>query len=181
MTTHRKPYDTDINDAEWAFVAPYLISCTSTPASNVTTSVRSSTPSAGCFEAIVHDLRKMLRLVEGREANPTAAIIDSRTVQSTCESGPRAGYDGYKRCKGEKGTFYFYLDGPPFSPSLHPCHAPFAAMRHCVARGRPYGSDAWASRTAEVLGLESSLRPRGRPRNVESPPTLQNVRTYVQI
>ena len=24
MTTHRKPYDTEINDAEWAFVAPYL-------------------------------------------------------------------------------------------------------------------------------------------------------------
>ena len=45
-----------------------------------------------------------------------------------------------------------------------------AAMRHCVARGRPYGSDAWTSRTAEVLGLESSIRPRGRPRKAELPP-----------
>ena len=26
MTTPRKPYDTDIGDAEWAFVAPYLTS-----------------------------------------------------------------------------------------------------------------------------------------------------------
>src|SRR3954466_13514147 len=57
---------------------------------------------AGCFEAIVHDLRKMLPLVEGRDADPTAAIIDSRTVQSSCESGPRAGYDGYKRRNGSK-------------------------------------------------------------------------------
>jgi transposase len=57
---------------------------------------------AGCFEAIVHDLRAMLRLVEGRDAEPTAAIIDSRTIQSTPESGPRAGYDGYKRRNGSK-------------------------------------------------------------------------------
>ena len=51
---------------------------------------------------MVHDLRKILRLVEGRDSNPTAAIIDSRTVQATCESGPRSGYDGYKRRKGSK-------------------------------------------------------------------------------
>ena len=57
---------------------------------------------AGCFEAIVHDLRRMLRLVDGRDAEPTAAIIDSRTVQSTCESGPRSGYDGSKRRNGSK-------------------------------------------------------------------------------
>lgn len=42
--------------------------------------------------------------------------------------------------------------------------AELAAMRHCVARGAPFGTEAWASRTAAALGLESSLRPRGRPR-----------------
>ena len=57
---------------------------------------------AGCFEAIVHDLRAVLRFAEGREPEPTAAVIDSRTIQSTPESGPRAGYDGYKRKKGSK-------------------------------------------------------------------------------
>lgn len=57
---------------------------------------------AGVFEAIVHDLRKLLRLVEGREAEPTAAIFDGRTLQSTSESGSRAGYDGHKRRKGSK-------------------------------------------------------------------------------
>jgi transposase len=58
--------------------------------------------SAGSFEAIVHDLRMMLRLAEGRNAQPSAAIFDSRTLQSTPESGARAGYDGAKRKKGSK-------------------------------------------------------------------------------
>jgi transposase len=57
---------------------------------------------AGCFEALAHDLRAMLRLASGRNAEPTAAIIDSRTLRSTPESGPRAGYDGAKRKRGSK-------------------------------------------------------------------------------
>lgn len=57
---------------------------------------------AGVFETIVHDLRRILRLLEGRRSQPTAAIIDSRTLQSTPESGARAGYDGAKRRKGSK-------------------------------------------------------------------------------
>jgi transposase len=57
---------------------------------------------AGVFEAIVHDLRAVLRLAAGRPAEPSAAIFDSRTVQSTPESGTRAGYDGAKRRRGAK-------------------------------------------------------------------------------
>jgi transposase len=57
---------------------------------------------AGVFEAIVHDLRVMLRLAEGRKAQPSAAILDSRTLQSSPESGARAGYDGAKRKRGSK-------------------------------------------------------------------------------
>ena len=57
---------------------------------------------AGCFAAMAHDLRAILRLVEGRTEEPSAAIYDSRTLQSTPESGSRAGYDGYKRRKGSK-------------------------------------------------------------------------------
>jgi transposase len=48
---------------------------------------------AGVFESLVHDLRAVLRIAEGRKENPTAAIFDSRTLQSTPESGGRAGYD----------------------------------------------------------------------------------------
>jgi transposase len=57
---------------------------------------------AGVFEAIVHDLRELLRQAQGRTPQPTAAVLDSRTLQSTPESGPRAGYDGHKRKKGSK-------------------------------------------------------------------------------
>jgi transposase len=57
---------------------------------------------AGVFEAMAHDVRAVLRLAEGREDQPSAAIFDSRTLQSTPESGPRAGYDGAKRKRGSK-------------------------------------------------------------------------------
>jgi transposase len=57
---------------------------------------------AGSFEAIVHDLRTLLRVAAGRDAQPAAVIFDGRTMQSTPESGHRAGYDGHKRKKGSK-------------------------------------------------------------------------------
>ena len=57
---------------------------------------------AGVFEAMVHDLRALLRLTEGRASEPTAAVLDSRTLRSTPESGARGGYDGAKRKKGSK-------------------------------------------------------------------------------
>src|SRR3712207_4277035 len=57
---------------------------------------------AGVFEAMAHDLRGLLLLASGREPEPTAAILDSRTLRSTPESGARGGYDGAKRKKGSK-------------------------------------------------------------------------------
>lgn len=57
---------------------------------------------AGVFETMVPDLRVLLRWLRGRADAPTATILDSRTLQSTSESGHRAGYDGYKRRKGSK-------------------------------------------------------------------------------
>jgi transposase len=57
---------------------------------------------AGCFEAMVNDLRSIIRVAQDRQGQPSAVILDGRTLQSTCESGPRAGYDGYKRKRGSK-------------------------------------------------------------------------------
>jgi putative transposase len=42
--------------------------------------------------------------------------------------------------------------------------AELAALRRSIARGTPYGDERWMRRIAKRLGLESSLRPRGRPR-----------------
>jgi transposase len=130
----RKPYPSDVTDAEWAFVAPYLtLMREDAPQreyelrevfNGLRWIVRAGSPwrymandlppwemvyqqtqrwiKAGVFEAMTHDLRLVLRLVQGRKADPSAAIIDSRTLQSTPESGDRAGYDGAKRKKGSK-------------------------------------------------------------------------------
>jgi transposase len=45
---------------------------------------------AGVFEEMVHNLRVLLRLSAGKASDPTAAILDSRTLRST----PESGYDG---------------------------------------------------------------------------------------
>jgi len=58
--------------------------------------------SAGCFEAMVEDLRALLRLAAERNMTPSAVVLDSRTIQSTPESGGRAGFDGAKKRKGSK-------------------------------------------------------------------------------
>jgi transposase len=57
---------------------------------------------AGCFGAMVNDLRPVLRVAQERQGQPSAVILDGHTLQSTCESGPRAGYDGHKRKRGSK-------------------------------------------------------------------------------
>lgn len=57
---------------------------------------------AGVFEAMVHDLRALVRVCHDRKPQPTAAILDGRTLQGTPESASHAGWDGYKRKKGSK-------------------------------------------------------------------------------
>ena len=57
---------------------------------------------AQCFQVMIEDLRMLLREFAGRKEQPTAMVVDSRTLQSTPESGARAGYDGAKRRKGSK-------------------------------------------------------------------------------
>lgn len=57
---------------------------------------------AGCFADTTPDLRAMPRRLDGRADDPTAVILDSRTVQSSPESGARGGDDGHKKRKGTK-------------------------------------------------------------------------------
>lgn len=127
-------YPSDVSDAEWAFVAPYLTLCREDAPQreyclrSVFNAVRWLVRSgahwrmmpndlppwpvvyqqtqrwirAGCFEMMVEDLRCLLREFAGRKPQPSAMVLDSRTLQSTPESGSRAGYDGAKRRKGSK-------------------------------------------------------------------------------
>jgi transposase len=130
----RKPYPTDVTDAEWSFVVTYLVLMREDAAQRtydlrevfnaLRWMVRAGASwrmiphdlppwkvvydqaqrwiKAGAFEAMVHDLRTVLRLMQARKADPSAVVLDSRTLQSTPESGARAGYDGAKRKKGSK-------------------------------------------------------------------------------
>jgi transposase len=72
---------------------------------------------AGVFEAMTQDLRRILRILEGRAEEPSAAVFDSRTLQSTPESGQRGGYDGAKRKKGSK--VHMAVDTLGYLLSLH--------------------------------------------------------------
>ena len=97
---------------------------------------------AGVFEAMVHDLRALLRVAAGRDARPTAAILDSRTLQSTPESGARAGYDGAKRRKGSK--MHIAVDTLGHLLALH---------RHPGQRAGPRAGRArWPRRCRQVTG-----------------------------
>src|SRR5690348_11728763 len=53
---------------------------------------------AGCCEALVQDLRMLLRMLlrvlKGRAPQPTATSLDARVLQSSPASGARAGYTG---------------------------------------------------------------------------------------
>ncbi|WBQ18951.1 IS5 family transposase [Sphingobium yanoikuyae] len=134
MEIVRKPYPSDVSDAGWSLIVPYLTLQREDAGqrehslrevfNGLRYIVKTGAPwrwmpndlppwaavyqqtqrwlAAGCFEALVDDLRAVLRLAAGRTAEPSAAIIDSRTLRSTPESGERAGYDGGKRKKGSK-------------------------------------------------------------------------------
>src|SRR5436309_9570145 len=129
MNTTRMSYPSDVSDAEWEFLVPYL------------TLMREDAPQreyslrdlfnavryvvktgcqwrflphdlppwtavdqqarrwidAGVFEAITHELRVLVRMIEGRVSQPSGVILDARAMPSTPASGARAGFDGHKK------------------------------------------------------------------------------------
>ena len=104
---------------------------------------------AGVFEQMIHDLRVLLRLSKKRASEPKAAIVDSRTLRSTPESGHRGGYDGHKNKKGSK------------------VHAAVDTLGHLLAlRVSPA-----KARTTERSSRSSPRRYKKRPGRTSSWPT----------
>lgn len=73
--------------------------------------------SADSFADVAGDLRAVLRMAAEREPEPSAVILDSRTLRSSPESGERAGYDGAKRKRGAK--VHLAVDTPGHVVALH--------------------------------------------------------------
>lgn len=73
--------------------------------------------SADSFADVASDLRAVLRMAAEREPEPSAVILDSRTLRSSPESGERAGYDGAKRKRGAK--IHLAVDTPGHVVALH--------------------------------------------------------------
>jgi transposase len=71
------------------------------------------------FEAINHALIMMDREHFGREASPTAAIIDTQSVKTTESGGPR-GYDAGKKVNGRKRHALVDTDGRGLVLEPHP-------------------------------------------------------------
>src|SRR5215212_7237729 len=131
---NRTLYDSDVSDAEWEIIAPYLRLMTEDAPQRIYDlrevfnalrwQIRAGAPwrllphdlppwyavyqqaqrwfRAGVFEDLVADLRRLLRAAVDRPEEPSAAIFDGRVLQSSPESGDRAGFDGGKRRKGSK-------------------------------------------------------------------------------
>jgi hypothetical protein len=57
---------------------------------------------SGCFEAIVHDLRPLVRMAAGRRPSPSVDFVDSRTLWLMVECGQSAGIDRYNRVCSSK-------------------------------------------------------------------------------
>lgn len=109
----RKAYPGDGSAEEWAFVAPYLrdvanglrsMLCTGAPWRippndvppwHVVYQQTQRWLKAGVVEQMAPDVRMLLREIADRTPQPRAVIVDSRTLQSTPESGGRAGDDGH--------------------------------------------------------------------------------------
>jgi transposase len=73
----------------------------------------------GLWQRINHDLVMRLREVSGREASPSAGVIDSQSVKTTEAGGPR-GYDAGKQINGRKRHLLTDTLGLPIAAVVHP-------------------------------------------------------------
>jgi putative transposase len=78
----------------------------------------------GRLRSAHHRLREEVRQAEGRDRNPSAAVIDSQVVKTTRVGGPERGYDGAKRLAGRKRHILVDTNGLVLAAKVHGADLP---------------------------------------------------------
>ena len=120
---------------------------------------------AGLFETINHLLVMADRERVGREASPTAAVLDSQSVKTTESGGPR-GYDAGKKVKGRKRQVMVDTDGRGLVLEPQPADVQDRDGAPVVLRlsRRSFRSSPKLSLTAAMPERLPSRRPRSQSR-----------------
>jgi putative transposase len=118
----------------------------------------------GRFKAFpIADDDHLLTVLRYVERNPIRAGLVARAEEWPWSSAAHAAADGRPRPPLEPGPvprpgdWLEHVNEPQSEAEVE-------TLRECLRRGRPFGDSAWVVQTAARLGLEASLRPRGRPR-----------------
>ena len=107
----------------------------------------------------------LLTVLRYVERNPLRAhLVDRAQDWSWSSAGkPRAGWPALHAGPVRRpARWHPFVNAPQTAAEVK-------SLRESIQRGRPFGDSPWQQETATQLGIESSLRPRGRPRKVTTP------------